>query len=706
MRVEARKNILRDERDEKRKEGRTEFIRLVEGGAKRGPAALATGVKPSTASRLYNAHLQAEAGDSTGLRELLNPQGNRAGARSIIQHSEQRLIVQHVKLAERRGFSFSAELMSEVMRAIASDGRKGFKNGTPSRAAIDKFRANNRDITMRTKRPKDMSKLKAENVEHVLTFETALKEVEADYPGIFSDPRRVWNVDETDINSTKVAKEKRFSATASKEGASVADGYAGSGKHVTLVVAINAAGQNVHAYFLVDGIYHMTGWTAPLPIDPKNVVVLPGGVDLRPYCKDGWFPGKGVIRCTPNGSMTIEELPVFLKFLDDFVRETLPKEQSYATLLDGHSSRSLSKIEWLLQAAERNQQCVQAPANTSHFAQACDQRVNSVISQGVKLAGDAMRANNLLITHSTAGKIMCGVIALRRLSAMDVHRSWDSVGLWPMDYRFCDWAREKWGSGEAEHFEEEDTNEVNASRRSDAEIVELLLEKLVDENLHPAVKAQQAAMILKKSVTANSVLQETLRLAPRDNPAPRPPRSKRLPIGYSLTPGGTPAMYLTQDEKLADLQRQREEADAEQKCKEAETLARVQKKALDEVEKSRAREVRAAATAARKRQREADMLAKEVRKRQRQEVAAQKKADAEERRARRAEESAALRARKIADEAQRSSKRAGELGSRSENHIPSAEAYAMSLAAISGSGTPASADELAAANLMTLARQE
>lgn len=119
---------------------------------------------------------------------------------------------------------------------------------------------------MRAKRPTDVSKLKAECVDHVVTFETPFRAPEEDYPGIYSDPEILWNINKTDINNRKTKPEKVFGASSSKEAAPpVADGYEGTaGKHVTLAVGNNAPGELLDAYFVVEG-KKMTGWTACFP---------------------------------------------------------------------------------------------------------------------------------------------------------------------------------------------------------------------------------------------------------------------------------------------------------------------------------------------------------------------------------------------------------------------------------------------------------
>lgn len=74
--------------------------------------------------------------------------------------------------------------------------------------------------------------------------------------------------------------------SSSKKPASVSSGYAGAGgKPVSLVVGNNAARDLLDPYFVVAGKNKMNSWTAPLPLGPDSVIVIPGGAYLHPYFK-------------------------------------------------------------------------------------------------------------------------------------------------------------------------------------------------------------------------------------------------------------------------------------------------------------------------------------------------------------------------------------------------------------------------------------
>ena len=133
------------------------------------------------------------------------------------------------------------------MTQIPSDGRCGFQteSGSPSQETIRHWRAVNRDFTYRRSESKDVAKLAAENHSHVSSFSDALKNVAYANPGIFQDPRRLWNLDETSVNCQYGVRTKVFRSSLTNHGGFIACQVKRTNKHMTLVVAIWAAGRNV-----------------------------------------------------------------------------------------------------------------------------------------------------------------------------------------------------------------------------------------------------------------------------------------------------------------------------------------------------------------------------------------------------------------------------------------------------------------------------
>ena len=74
--------------------------------------------------------------------------------------------------------SVNNNTIKATLQNLAADGRPGYKNSTPSDAAIRTYRALNRDITYRKAENKDAAKLGAEIFEHVNTLPKCLADVE------------------------------------------------------------------------------------------------------------------------------------------------------------------------------------------------------------------------------------------------------------------------------------------------------------------------------------------------------------------------------------------------------------------------------------------------------------------------------------------------------------------------------------------------
>lgn len=250
MNQETRDSKMRDARDDTTKKNRIAFIEQIEQlvqqlvsleGVQVATARREYDIKSSTAKRLVSAFKNRVA-DPLPLQRLLNPHENRAGRRSVLTKEEQEMIVATCERAEIVGQSTGIDTLKTLCADISGDGRKGFKKGVPSDAAIRKFRANNRALTVRTYRPKDIAKVKAECYTHVQSFKTVFEHVEREHNGIYSRGEAVWNFDETCVNSDRNRKEKVLSSTRlHHEGASRVSGVGSGGKHVTDVVAISAA---------------------------------------------------------------------------------------------------------------------------------------------------------------------------------------------------------------------------------------------------------------------------------------------------------------------------------------------------------------------------------------------------------------------------------------------------------------------------------
>ena len=139
--------------------------------------------------------------DHVILDMLLNPTQNKEGRQPVITYNESELIKEQIVWAASQGFAIDTAQLQSIFAKTASDGRDTFRtsNGLPSMDTIRSWRAKNRDITFRKLESKSRSKLLAERPEHVRTLQTALQTVAQLHPGIFENPNRLWNLDETEI---------------------------------------------------------------------------------------------------------------------------------------------------------------------------------------------------------------------------------------------------------------------------------------------------------------------------------------------------------------------------------------------------------------------------------------------------------------------------------------------------------------------------
>lgn len=599
MLAETRQSKMRDMRDNVTKENRVNFIESIEQGVKIAVAGRECNVLPTTARRLASA-FKNRVDDPEALQRLLNPHENRAGRRFVITKEEQGMTVEKIERAEMRGASVGIDQVKQLFADISNDGRSGFKKGVPSDATIRKFRSENRELTVRTYRPKDIAKVKAESYTHVQSFKTVLEHIEKDYNGIFSRGETVWNFDETCVNSDRSRKEKVLSSTRLHGGANVSrasrvSGTGSGGKHVTDVVAISAAGDLSELFLIIEGEYKMTGWFKALDIPAADVKVVSGGVDLRPYCEEGWFPNNACVQMQKKGSMTKELMRVFLQHLRVQIDTKHPQlnGQPVAVLTDGHSSRSRSDVTWIEEAQKKNMVIALSPANTTHFLQACDHLVNKSLSHWVTATKEAMLANGIIAVHSVQAKLIMAVESHRRLARSDVVKSWEDIGLFPMDYRFLKLFQEKFGVAAAESTTRDNVPRLEGNeeglgnencenrrpRKSDEAITKEIEDILANTETPAARKLQSIAVKLQQESCTNSILQSVMSIPQRQVSTPgasaatgsRGEASARMSDGQATRENGTPAQYMTHSESV---QRFKEEA----RKKEAERLEKERKK--------------------------------------------------------------------------------------------------------------------------------
>ena len=97
-----------------------------------------------------------------------------------------------------------------------------------------------------------------------------LNAVEQENHSIFQHPRRLWNVDETEISADYGKIRKVYSSANSNHGGFFAQSGSGPSKHVTAIVDISAAGDVAPPFLIVKSRNIMLNWFEPLTLEDVN----------------------------------------------------------------------------------------------------------------------------------------------------------------------------------------------------------------------------------------------------------------------------------------------------------------------------------------------------------------------------------------------------------------------------------------------------
>ena len=538
-----------------------------------------TGISRGTASRIKDA---VESKDSVGLSRLLDPAKNRPGRPRVLSARAELSIVHRMKQLATMGFAQNVHSLKSVAASIARHEGTPFAGGMPSDDWVRGFRSRHRDITLRNAENKDVRKLQAESTEHVTTFKTALEKLQNDHPGIFDDPARIWNMDETEVSGAFGKREKVFGPSKTNHGGFKGVVGTGTGKHLTAVVATSAAGHVLPPFFIFEGVYQMERWFEPL----NDSVFTDDHGNPEWYTKADWFPSEAVLVGTNRGSMDMATLPAFIQHFQRHVRKIVPGSQQVCLTLDGHSSRN--GHEWLELCDVFHISAVQLPANTTHFLQPNDDSINLEFKQGLRTTRDSMLTRALVDFSDMRLKLMLGIAGYRSVTPDVVKLAYRNVGLWPMDFRFTrileDRLKEENNSDELPDFRDS-VNSVLGSRETVAVKVNRILD-LVEER-------QREEIVPDFFPTGRADL-----------------RSSNVGNGTVLDRGQA-AVYLSH----AEVQARRKAEKEKKELAELEKIRKLEEAAQKKEEAKRAREQKAKIVAARKAERAAAAAKKKQDKR-------------------------------------------------------------------------------------------
>ena len=175
--------------------------------------------------------------------------------------------------------------------------------------------------------------------------------VEEKHTGIFNDPLRLCNMDDTTVNAEYAKKKKVFSPAVSNHGGETLScfynwvrwGEAHNCCHRCLTLGTSSS-----SFFIVAGKRAMSNWF--LPVSKTRYKFKNGS--LLQSTKTGWMPSDVCVTISDKGLMDMELIKIFVQHLDRFVRKHLPGSLSYVILLDGHGSRG--GVEWLNICQDKN----------------------------------------------------------------------------------------------------------------------------------------------------------------------------------------------------------------------------------------------------------------------------------------------------------------------------------------------------------------
>lgn len=516
------------------------------------------------------------------LQKLLNPVDNRAGRETLLTKEEHRMNTERCVTVAAKGYAITNSQMRSIQARVSADGRKGFQNGIPSNDAVRSFRARTPGLTYRKAENKEAAKIKGENYEHVKTLARELQKVGQDHPGIFDDPDRVWNMDETKVDAQFGIRERTFVGKNSRRGGFQV-GSKKSNKHITAVIAGSASGRVAPLFVIAAGKKLMKKWYEPL----DSTIYRNSDGSAHWLARDGWLPGDTALRTSENGSMEQTTMPFFVEHLGRYVRKFVPDDKSWVLLLDGHSSRL--DFEWVKQCAKRNIVPVILPANTSHFLQPCDQKINKSFQTAVRKVRDELLKCGRVNTGSISFKLKVAIAAHRMITAQHVKDSFAATGLWPMDYRFINALRTK-ADAEKENVLERirgfEDAEVSARlpsvkrRRSDAEAAATFTKIVKRYRQEPSRMIHNLAIELFRRETVNSILMSA-------KPAPSIHNSDEQKNVALMC--GAPAKYMTIADVLNAHEQEIERKASEEKRKEENKLRKKEERDERERQKGIAR---------------------------------------------------------------------------------------------------------------------
>lgn len=179
----------------------------------------------------------------------------------------------------------------------------------------------------------------------------------------------------------------------------------------------------VPPFFIIAGKKHREKWTNAVTADVASILKV---TPFERFTGKGWFRYDGIISCRDRGSLTSELLPLFIRLLNTNIRNVVHEEKHVVLMLEGNSSRK--GPSWLREANELKLILVLSSANTTHFLQPCDRRVNKRISKELRRTRDSIIEAGMISTNAVQFKLIYDISAMFSVSEQDVRTSFTVRG--------------------------------------------------------------------------------------------------------------------------------------------------------------------------------------------------------------------------------------------------------------------------------------
>lgn len=281
-----------------------------------------------------------------------------------------------------------------------------FKDGIAGNDWYLGFKKRHPNLTVRQPEPTSIARARGFNRPQVYRFYDLL-ETEIDKHGV--DATRIYNMDETGIQTTSNKPPKILSRTGKKQVGVIAS--AERGKLTTVICCCNAAGSFIPP-FLIYGRKRMVG-----------------------RLLDGAPPGSNAT-CTDNGWING---PKFLEWLRHFVEITRPTpEKKVVLVMDNHESHKF--LEALEYATKHNVIFISLPPHTTHRMQPLDCCVYGPFKTYFEQAISTFQRSHVgrIISQYDVARLFSDAY-LKAATPNNAIKGFESTGIWPTNrHIFCD----------------------------------------------------------------------------------------------------------------------------------------------------------------------------------------------------------------------------------------------------------------------------